>query len=487
MRAKGLDVIMTIPVDEDGKTTDEFELRCRKYHLPFHFISYVVTATPEDIDVVSLISGYEDMKEYIYALDPDIVHSTQINVSVEMVCRELSIPHIMNIYQIEGFFFRLDFPEIFPKYHICDSELYRKAWEKYIGCDSVCIRNSCDYIPDNEEKYGGVVIACVGTLCERKNQLEAIKAVHLLIKAGLDICLHLYGNIVEEYGEQCRNYVRQNNLEEKIKFKGFVPFAEKEIEKCAALVCASKTESFPNVISEAIAAGIPVISTPVAGVPELLKDLENAYITSGYKAEDIYVSLRTYYEQRGTKKQEEIVKCARETYNENFAPSTVSKKLMDYYEYVKKDFDNKESSNLGIDWFIRRYGDLVSAFRLNESCFTRSVGMRKMIWQIPYIKERIQKYSMGNKLIIWGAGTYGAEAKTYAELFFEELEIKGFVDQKKTGYYLEYPIFNSDRKNWEDCIIWIANLIGQQDIYNLLQDAGKEYQKDFFIIGPRLW
>jgi glycosyltransferase involved in cell wall biosynthesis len=487
MHAAGLDVVMTIPVDEEKKTIEEYEYRCRKYHLPFHFLFYTVTAIPEDIDVVSLISCYDDTKEYISALNPDIVHSTQINVTVEMVCRKLSIPHIMNIYQIEDYFFRLDYPEIFPRYHICDSELYKKEWEKYIGCNSICIRNPCDLTPGNEKKYNGVVIACVGSLCERKNQMEAIKAVRMLIKDGVDICLHLYGHMAGEYGEQCLYYVRQNNLEENVKFKGFVPFAETEIAKCAALVCASKTESFPNVISEAIAAGVPVISTPVAGVPELLQDLENAYLSSGYEEDDIYISLKTYYEQRDTKRQQEIIKRAHKTYLENFSPVAVSAKLLDYYEYVQNDFENRENKDLDIDWFIRLYGEPISAFKVYERIFTKPANMRKMIWQIPYIREKISRYNPDRKLIIWGAGTYGSEVKKFAELFFGELELKGFIDRKKTGYYLEYPIFSMDRENWEDCIIWIATVAGQQDIYQLLQDEGKEYQKDFFMMVPRVW
>ncbi len=54
------------------------------------------------------------------------------------------------------------------------------------------------------------------------------------------------------------------------------------------LLCGSTRESYPNAISKALADGLAVISTPVAGVPDVIEDGINGYLSKGYSAEDIF-------------------------------------------------------------------------------------------------------------------------------------------------------------------------------------------------------
>lgn len=69
-------------------------------------LTYPICSHTEDIDVVSVIENYDSIKTKVEELNPDILHSIQINPIVELISRELKIPHIMNIYQLLPEFFR---------------------------------------------------------------------------------------------------------------------------------------------------------------------------------------------------------------------------------------------------------------------------------------------------------------------------------------------------------------------------------------------
>lgn len=59
---------------------------------------------------------------------------------------------------------------------------------------------------------------------------------------------------------------------DRVRFAGFMPDASATITAFDALALTSRTEGTPMVILEAIAAGVPVISFAVGGIPDLLDD-----------------------------------------------------------------------------------------------------------------------------------------------------------------------------------------------------------------------
>lgn len=487
MKNSGMKVMVIIPLDGDGKVVIDFQNRCQALGLEYKFLKFCVTAVPEDINIIDVFEDYKSTENLIKEWKPNIVHSTQLNITVEMVCRKLRIPHIMNIYQIKDEFFAAKYVDVFPSFHICDSELYRQKWRKHVSLDSICIRNACKRVKINENsKYTGMVFICAGNFCERKNQLNIIKAFHLLIRDGIPAQMLFVGNSESEYARICGEFVEQNDLADVVQIKGFVPFAEYEIAKCSALICGSTIESFPNVIGEAMAAGVPVISTPVAGVPEVLSDGENAYLTKGYGTEDIYEAMKRFFFERNTEKQKKIIENAYQTYQNEFSAETVTQKLQNYYQYVLTKSATSEISKFQVEQLWEKYGPYIKLFKENEHKFKRAQMMKRIIWLIPSMKEKMEKNSH-KELVIWGAGTYGAEAKVLVDIFFPEWKLLFFLDNNKTGDYLGVRIARPERQYWENDIVWIANVAGQNEIIERLEVAGKAYQKDFFIVAPRIW
>ena len=96
-------------------------------------LTYQISTQPEDIDIVSVVQNYDTVKRAIEEIKPDILHSVQLNPIVELVSRELQIPHVMDIYQLTSDFFRIGYMDLFPHYHICDSEYYAEKWKHFLS------------------------------------------------------------------------------------------------------------------------------------------------------------------------------------------------------------------------------------------------------------------------------------------------------------------------------------------------------------------
>lgn len=114
-------------------------------------------------------------------------------------------------------------------------------------------------------------LVCVGRLCEQKGQLLLVQAAALLQARGLAFEIVLAGD-----GEMRRDIeleVARHGLQRQIRITGWISSAEVRAELLAAraLVLPSFAEGLPVVIMEAMALRRPVLSTYVAGIPELVQ------------------------------------------------------------------------------------------------------------------------------------------------------------------------------------------------------------------------
>lgn len=118
----------------------------------------------------------------------------------------------------------------------------------------------------------------IGRLCPQKAPWVLVQAAHLLSQDGIDFELHILGD--GELEAETRALVEQNGLEEEIIFHGRASAAEVRaaIEGARALVLPSFAEGLPVVLMEALARGRPVITTAIAGIPELVRDNEEGWL-----------------------------------------------------------------------------------------------------------------------------------------------------------------------------------------------------------------
>jgi glycosyltransferase involved in cell wall biosynthesis len=126
--------------------------------------------------------------------------------------------------------------------------------------------------PANAEGLQTSTLVCVGRLCEQKGQLLLIPAIKALRDAGVEVRLVLAGD--GEMRREVEAEIARCGLQAFVRITGWISSEQvrQEISAARALVLPSFAEGLPVVIMEALALGRPVVSTFVAGIPELVTE-----------------------------------------------------------------------------------------------------------------------------------------------------------------------------------------------------------------------
>jgi colanic acid/amylovoran biosynthesis glycosyltransferase len=132
-----------------------------------------------------------------------------------------------------------------------------------------------DYDADNQ------TLICVGRLCPQKGQVQIPKAVAALRNDFPRLKVILVGD--GESRALIESSIAQYGVGDMIELRGWI--ANREVlmmmRASRALVLPSFAEGLPIVIMEALAFGVPVLSTTVAGIPELVDESCGWLVTPG--------------------------------------------------------------------------------------------------------------------------------------------------------------------------------------------------------------
>jgi colanic acid/amylovoran biosynthesis glycosyltransferase len=160
------------------------------------------------------------------------------------------------------------------------SQLYRLVERQH--WDKICIVR-CGLQKDLLERVvtpvsGNNRFVCVGRLHEQKGQFILLDAARALKARGLDFRITLVGDGPLRSEMQTR--INALGLSEEVRIAGWLTEQQVigELEESAALVLPSFAEGLPVVIMEAFALGRPVVSTYVAGIPELVEPGVNGWL-----------------------------------------------------------------------------------------------------------------------------------------------------------------------------------------------------------------
>lgn len=152
----------------------------------------------------------------------------------------------------------------------------------------------CNPIPDElftiangqQEKR----MLCIGNISRMKNLLSLIKAITLVKREIKDVKLVIAGKIEDkEYFNQITAYIDKYNLKRNVEYLGIIAGKQKleELSKMNFLISTSLNEHAPMVISEAFAAGRPVIASNVGGIPYMVDDGKNGFLIDPTNEQDI--------------------------------------------------------------------------------------------------------------------------------------------------------------------------------------------------------
>lgn len=128
----------------------------------------------------------------------------------------------------------------------------------------------------------------------------------LIKRKGVDVLIEAFSKISNDYpglrlkiagyGREKSNLITLANdlgINKKIDFVGLVRGREKLqlLHNALFLICPSRTETFPVVNLEALASGIPVITSRVGGIPDIIQDGENGFLVEPENPEHLAVKM----------------------------------------------------------------------------------------------------------------------------------------------------------------------------------------------------
>jgi colanic acid/amylovoran biosynthesis glycosyltransferase len=179
------------------------------------------------------------------------------------------------------------------------SQIYRWAdhadWPKVhvvrCGLDPSYLDGSSPVAPVASRK-----LVCIGRLVEQKGPLLLVEAAGKLRDRGVDFELVLVGD--GPMRVEIERLIERLKLGDRVKLAGWMSKAEvrQTLIEARAMVLPSFAEGLPVVLMEALALGRPVITTYVAGIPELVKPGESGWLVPPGSVDDLVEAMTSAME-----------------------------------------------------------------------------------------------------------------------------------------------------------------------------------------------
>lgn len=183
------------------------------------------------------------------------------------------------------------------------------------------------------------VLISVGELTKRKNHIVMIEAMKEL--GDLPISYLICGSGPKE--EELKKLVRENGLEKRVKFAGYVTEVPQLLRQADCFVFPSFQEGLPVAVMEAMAVGLPVIATRIRGITDLIEHTKGGYLVEDWEPENYAVKVRRMFEEREAKssvrrqmRREQMGLWNRERIQE-FALPVVEEKMRQIYQSVMEE------------------------------------------------------------------------------------------------------------------------------------------------------
>lgn len=182
----------------------------------------------------------------------------------------------------------------------------------------------------NYEEKQIFTILHIGRFAEAKNHMELVKGFEIFHKKYGNTRLKLIGE--GNLKEKVNNYVVSHKLKDCVEFMGIKDNVYSFLNAADIFALPSSYEGIPMTLIEAMGTGLPIVSSPVGGIPDMLEDEKSALLVKG-EAEYIAEAFdRLYCNAKLRKKLGKNAKLQ----SEKFSSKEMAEKYCDIYELERK-------------------------------------------------------------------------------------------------------------------------------------------------------
>ena len=291
--------------------------------------------------------GRRAIREFLLKLAPDVIHAHDV---YGLMVRDLPIPRVFTIHgfihadtrlsgkrmaTVRGWLWRrVETAGWAEQPHIISISPYVR--ERLAGIARGVIHDIDNPIApelfqiERHEAPGTIFSAAV--LTQRKNPLALVEALAQVRRAGIDAKLRLAGPPVEAaYVANLHQRIAQLGLQEHVALLGSISSAavREELARASVFALMSFEEGSPMGIEEAMAAGVPVVTSNRCGMPYMVRDGESGFLVDPHNAEDIAERLARLLTDSPLRSAMSMK--SREIARDRFHPATVAQRTRDVY------------------------------------------------------------------------------------------------------------------------------------------------------------
>lgn len=234
------------------------------------------------------ISPLFKVAKYIKKNKIEVVHCNSFNAPELLILSKIVNPKCKVVSTIHGMgqFKNIEKKKILLKNWVCDKFIgisdavvediiaagigKKKVVRVYNGIETK--KYDCARLKKYDEN--AVVIGCVARIMpELKGQDILLEAIKIVKKQHPKVMALFAGGVAENQQgdyEKLKNYVRDNSLEENVKFLGNVDNIPEFLNGIDICVVPSRSEGFGLALVEAMAMGVPCIASNIAGPREIV-------------------------------------------------------------------------------------------------------------------------------------------------------------------------------------------------------------------------
>lgn len=294
LNSGGSERVMSLLANSLVQRGHDVEIVCVNKPIVFYPIdsSVKVWLVANEIESSSLHKKVFWLRKHVKSINPDVVIafmtsvycmtlSSLIGIRVPVITSERIDPRHSDFFRK---FIRMIILPL-TSHHVVQTEHIRNYYPSFIR-----MKTSIIYNPVNDEVFHQIEngemkiengerlnrIISVGRLTEQKNQKMMIRAFSKIANEFPKWQLAIYGE--GPLRENLESEVESLGLNGKVLFPGRTEHVIDELRESKIFCLSSDFEGMSNAMIEAICIGLPIVTTNVSGVSELVDDGKNGYV-----------------------------------------------------------------------------------------------------------------------------------------------------------------------------------------------------------------
>lgn len=287
------------------------------------------------------------LRRYLNWLCPDLIHSHDI---YGIMVRRMPLPRIFTIHG----FIADDTRQAHQRWCLLRSKIW--SWvEHYTWADQPHIIAISPYVreqiknisrgsihnidnPISESFFnikrdaGRKIIFSAAMICPRKNTLGLVEAFRRLVSKGGQAQLRLAGKTTDkEYEQSVRLAIQHAQLDSCVTLLGSLSAdgVREELSHADVFVLASFEEGAPMGIAEAMAAGVPVVTSNRCGMPYMVRDGETGFLVDPGRPDEIAGCIEKILKNQDLAQQ--MAERSRTIAMDRYHPDRVAERTRDVY------------------------------------------------------------------------------------------------------------------------------------------------------------